>query len=696
MKVIKRNGDLVDYDLEKISIAISGAFEELGSVFEDAKMLDEINSKIESTKLKQISVEDIQDIVEEALCKNKYINEARAYIRYRYKRELVRKSNTTDQSIKELLDGNNEYWNKENSNKNAKWVTTQRDYIAGITSKDIARRFIFPEDVVKAHDEGVIHIHDMDYAAQNTLTNCFSADTEFVTSEGVKTFNDFYDGSPVIVRDKNGEWQSAVIHNFGKQILYTVTLQSGRSVKEIRCTRNHRWILKDGSVTENLKIGDSLIALPDVSSRFEIKTVEEAKAFCFGFVLGDGSDIKNSRGVRVRLCGHKKDNYSSYFEQAGYHISKIKDTNDVLATNKDCVGKQEFLDSSMWRVMSTAQKIALFRGYYAADGCIDRNAIHTCDERNLSLILEIAPLAGYYIANVRHDIHDTPYKKNASLYMVTFRKKNNCNNLWKVKDIKKSCNNNHTTNVWCVVEPKTHSFTLASGIVTGNCCLINLDDMLQNGTVVNGITIDRPHKLLTAMTIATQIIAAVASSQYGGTTITLTHLAPFVRDSYNRYFEKYQEWGMNKEKSIEYAEKDVKKEITDAIQTLNYQLNSLTTTNGQAPFVSVMMYLGETEEYKKELSMLIAEMLHQRIKGMKNKVGVYVAPAFPKLLYVLEEDNISPGTKYWWLTELAAECTAKRMVPDYISEKKMKELKVPKGKISGEGDCYPCMGKRKL
>ena len=163
MKVIKRNGDLVDYDLEKISIAISGAFEELGSVFEDAKMLDEINSKIESTKLKQISVEDIQDIVEEALCKNKYINEARAYIRYRYKRELVRKSNTTDQSIKELLDGNNEYWNKENSNKNAKWVTTQRDYIAGITSKDIARRFIFPEDVVKAHDEGVIHIHDMDF-----------------------------------------------------------------------------------------------------------------------------------------------------------------------------------------------------------------------------------------------------------------------------------------------------------------------------------------------------------------------------------------------------------------------------------------------------------------------------------------------------------------------------------------------------
>lgn len=396
MQVRKRNGQIVPYDLEKISIAISGAFQDFDEEFEDINVLNSIDDDLYNWDEDPIDIEDIQDLVEDTLLNFGYRQEAKAYIRYRYKRDLLRKANTTDQSIKELLDGQSEFWNKENSNKNAKWVTTQRDYIAGITSKDIARRFIFPKDVVEAHDAGIIHIHDMDYAAQNTLHNC---------------------------------------------------------------------------------------------------------------------------------------------------------------------------------------------------------------------------------------------------------------------------------------------------------CLINLDDMLQNGTVVNGVTIDKPHRLSTAMTIATQIIAAVASSQYGGCTITLTHLAPFVRDSYNRYFEKYRNWEFEENKCAEYAMKDTKKEVADAVQTLNYQLNSLTTTNGQAPFVSVMMYLGETQEYKQELVMLIEEMLHQRIKGMKNKIGVYVTPAFPKLLYVLEKDNISPRSKYWWLTELAAKCTAKRMVPDYISEKVMKELKLSKGETPGNGDCYPCMGK---
>lgn len=399
MQVRKRNGQIVPYDLEKISIAISGAFQDFDEEFEDINVLNSIDDDLYNWDEDPIDIEDIQDLVEDTLLNFGYRQEAKAYIRYRYKRDLLRKANTTDQSIKELLDGQSEFWNKENSNKNAKWVTTQRDYIAGITSKDIARRFIFPKEVIEAHDTGIIHIHDMDYAAQNTLHNC---------------------------------------------------------------------------------------------------------------------------------------------------------------------------------------------------------------------------------------------------------------------------------------------------------CLINLDDMLQNGTVVNGVTIDKPHRLSTAMTIATQIIAAVASSQYGGCTITLTHLAPFVRDSYNRYFEKYQSWGFEEEQCAEYAMKDTKKEIADAVQTLAYQLNSLTTTNGQAPFVSVMMYIGETDEYKQELVMLIEEVLRQRIKGMKNKIGVYVTPAFPKLLYVLEEDNITPNSKYWWLTELAAKCTAKRMVPDYISEKVMKELKLSKGETPGNGDCYPCMGKCKL
>ena len=395
MKIIKRDGHVVDYCPEKIEIAIKKANNE---VQEEDRVTDtqikNIIKYIEGLKKKRMLVEDIQDIIEMRLMALNKFALAKEYITYRYTRELVRKSNTTDLSIKELIDGESDYWNTENSNKNAKVVTTQRDYIAGITSTDITRRFLLPEDVVKAHDEGIIHFHDMDYFAQN--------------------------------------------------------------------------------------------------------------------------------------------------------------------------------------------------------------ALHNCD-------------------------------------------------------------------------------------------LINLEDMLQNGTNINGVMIEKPHRFLTAMTIATQLITAVNSSQYGGATITMTHLAPFVRESYNRFLDKYKKRKFNKADCEKYAKEDLAKEITDGVQTFQYQINSMTTTNGQAPFLSVCLYLGETEEYKEELAMIIEEVLKQRTQGMKNEKGVYITPAFPKLLYVLEEDNIHKDSKYYYLTELAAKCTAKRMVPVYISEKVMKELKIDK---NGNGQCYPCMGCR--
>ena len=224
-----------------------------------------------------------------------------------------------------------------------------------------------------------------------------------------------------------------------------------------------------------------------------------------------------------------------------------------------------------------------------------------------------------------------------------------------------------------------------------NCELVNLEDMLQNGTLINGVMIEKPHRFLTAMTIATQIILAVTSSSYGGCTVTLSHLAPFVRDSYNKFYKKYKNRNLSEEECKKFAMEDTKKEVSDGVQTFNYQVNSMTNTNGQAPFLSVCMYLGETDEYKEELAMIIEEFLKQRILGFKNSKGVYVTPAFPKLLYVLEEDNMNKDSKYWYLTELAAQCTAKRMVPDYISEKIMKQSKINQW---GEGDAYPCMGCR--
>ena len=236
-----------------------------------------------------------------------------------------------------------------------------------------------------------------------------------------------------------------------------------------------------------------------------------------------------------------------------------------------------------------------------------------------------------------------------------------------------------------------HDIDYFAQLALTNCELINLEDMLQNGTVINGVQIDKPHRFLTASTIATQIILAVTSSTYGGATISLAHLAPFVRDSYNRFYKKYIDNGLSPEQAKKFAQIDTKKEVADGVQTFNYQINSMTNSNGQSPFLSVNMYLGETDEYKEELAMIIEEFLNQRILGFKNEKGVYVTPAFPKLLYVLEEDNINPDSKYYYLTELAAKCTAKRMVPDYISEKIMKQLKIDK---NGNGQCYPCMGCR--
>ena len=230
-----------------------------------------------------------------------------------------------------------------------------------------------------------------------------------------------------------------------------------------------------------------------------------------------------------------------------------------------------------------------------------------------------------------------------------------------------------------------------------NCDLINLDDMLQNGTVISGTYIEKPHSFSTACNIATQIIAQVASNQYGGQSISLTHLAPFVDVSRKKIAAEVEAemegLDVSAERKREIVERRLRNEINRGVQTIQYQVVTLMTTNGQAPFITVFMYLGEARnaQEKADLAIIIEETIRQRYQGVKNEAGVWITPAFPKLIYVLEEDNIRPGTPYYYLTELAAKCTAKRMVPDYISEKKMLELKVDK---NGEGHCYTCMGCR--
>ncbi len=400
MKILKRSGAEEVFDITKIIAAIQKA----NNTVSKEKRLNQrqivyIAETIEDyckSMTRASSVEEIQDMVEEEIMKQSAYNVAKNYIKYRYKRAMVRHSNTTDEQILSLLEFDNEEVKQENSNKNPAINSVQRDYMAGEVSKDITKRFLLPEDVQQAHEEGIIHFHDADYFAQH-------------------------------------------MHN---------------------------------------------------------------------------------------------------------------------------------------------------------------------------------------------------------------------------------------------------------------CCLVNLEDMLQNGTVISETTIEKPHSFSTACNIATQSIAQIASSQYGGQSISLAHLAPFVQISRDKFLKevreefKSQNIDATETEIANVAEMRVMREIRQGVQMIQYQVITLMTTNGQAPFVTVFMYLNEVEDpnTKRDLALIIEEMLYQRIKGVKNETGVYITPAFPKLIYVLEEDNITPDSPYYYLTELAARCTAKRMVPDYISEKVMKELK--------EGNCYTCMGCR--
>lgn len=398
MKIIKRNGSEADFDLSKIIIAVSKANAACKKEELSPSQITEIAEYVEfkmSKASRALSVEEIQDIVENQIMAQGAFEVARLYVKYRYNRSLIRKANTTDNQILSLIECNNEEVKQENSNKNPTVNSVQRDYMAGEVSKDITKRILLPQDIVDAHEQGLIHFHDADYFAQH---------------------------------------------------------------------------------------------------------------------------------------------------------------------------------------------------------------MHNCD-------------------------------------------------------------------------------------------LVNLEDMLQNGTVISETMIEKPHSFSTACNIATQIIAQVASSQYGGQSISLAHLAPFVQTSREKIRREVVAESemlgieMNEEQITKLTEKRVREEVSRGVQTIQYQVVTLLTTNGQAPFVTVFMYLNEAknEQEKKDLALIIEETLRQRIQGTKNESGVWVTPAFPKLIYVLEEDNITEDSPYWELTKLAAQCTAKRMVPDYISEKVMMELK---------GDVYTCMGCR--
>ena len=688
--VIKRNGVKAPFDKSKIVNAIEKAMTTTpGGI--DSRVSNAIADHIAEMP-DTLSVEQIQDIVIEQLKASPFADVAESYSHWRKLRQEIRDKEKTNASILEIIDAKNDAINQENSNKNPTVNSVQRDYMAGEVSKDLTARLLLDPEIVKAHEEGLIHFHDADYFAQH-MHNCFKSNTRFVTDSGVKEFRDFNDGETVKVVGSDGKWHTATVKRYGKQKMQDVMLQAGRSVKHVFCTANHRWLLNDGSVTTELKEGMTLVMLPELS-KYEMESKEDYQAWATGFAIGDGLDKKNDY-TTIRLCGNKI-RYADNFVKAGDTVTYPESYHgDAYVLHRGAF-KQDFLNAKAWRFLDIKRKQHLFEGFYAADGAVKANKVATSDNRVAEMIRDISSVAGFYVSSESEVVRDTNFKKEARLIEFRFRKYQIANNLWSVKKIT-PYRPEIEYDAWCVEEPETHSFTLDGGIVTGNCDLVNLEDMLQNGTVISGTYIEKPHSFSTACNIATQIIAQVASNQYGGQSISLTHLAPFVDVSRKKIAAEVElemeGLDVSAERKKEIVERRLRNEINRGVQTIQYQVVTLMTTNGQAPFITVFMYLGEARnpQEKADLAIIIEETIRQRYQGVKNEAGVWITPAFPKLIYVLEEDNIRPGTPYYYLTELAAKCTAKRMVPDYISEKKMLELKVDK---NGEGHCYTCMGCR--
>ena len=694
MNILKRNGSEVLFDRNKIAVAISKACNEVDEkdrlpLEQILQIAFEIEKQCEHLGY-EVTVEDVQDMVEKQILSTGACTLARTYMKYRQEHNLARGTGELYQRIMAIVDGESEEATQENSNKNPVIASTQRDYMAGEVSRNLTDTKLLPQDVVEAHKAGIIHFHDADYYAQH-IHNCFSSTTRFVTSAGVVAFGKCRDGEEVNVLDKHGIWRKATVRKYEQQKMFDVTLRSCRTSKTIVCTRDHRWILKDGSVTTNLQVGDVLYPLSEITSNLTPQTKRDCEMFALGMCIGDGSQVRDI-GTQIRLCGAKT-KYADVFRRCGYRVSNMAGTDDLVAYSSRWK-KREFLEAKGWAYLNDRDKQMLFAGYYAADGCADKNVCHTSNDVIAKMIEDLSALCGYHIVSKNLIIHDTNYKKDARLWQFSFIRSTPVNRCWRVDDIQPHREHDQLRqDAWCVEEPVTHSFTLEGGIVTGNCCLVNLEDMLQNGTVISGTLIEKPHSFSTACNIATQIVAQVASNQYGGQTISLAHLAPFVDVSRKRIrTEVLKEMAIvgatpSDETISDIVENRLREEVRRGVQTIQYQVVTLMTTNGQAPFITVFMYLDEVDDpqTRADLAMIIEETLKQRYQGVKNESGAWVTPAFPKLIYVLDDDNVAEDSPYWYLTVLAAKCTARRMVPDYISAKKMRELK---------GDVYSCMGCR--
>ena len=542
-----------------------------------------------------------------------------------------------------------------NANKASERIPVQRDMVAGEASKEIALNHMLPKEVRDAHINGDIHYHDLDYSPLFSMFNCFAGPTKFVTAtEGLKSFTDYEPGDIVYVPSHTGKIRKAVVRSYGEQRLQAVTLSRGTGTRTIKVTKNHRWLLKDKKETTSLQIGDSLIRTPKLYTR-----TAQALSWCLGFGWGDGT--MNDGYFKVRLFGNKN-KYAEYFKMAGFNVTYPEYRNgeaDVilhgyrkqLPTEGDGIDLYSFI-----------------KGYAAADMASNGRNIVAAGQDSIDFIKNNFDTAGFFVG-ASQDVTNKPTNygsrtKQTEMLNITDP---TSHYYWKVSDIKDLT---EMETVWCLEVEEDHSFILQGGIVTGNCMLIDIPNMLTQGFCMGNAEIEPPKSISTACAIVAQIIAQVASHIYGGNTINNIDicLAPYVTASYNKHLEIGKKWAKSELHAQGYAVKMTEKECYDSFQALEYEINTLHTANGQTPFTTLGFGLGTTWE-----SQLIQEsILEVRRAGLGKHKRTAV---FPKLVFAMKDGiNRKPGDINYHLKQLALKCSSERMYPDVLNYERTVEV----------------------
>lgn len=716
--VIKKDGTKENFDPQKIIIAVqksaSRVMIEL-SESEKQQITQHVIKNIKDHKMETLPIATIHKLVEAAL---EDINPivAKSYKDYRnYKKEFVHMMDevyTKSQSIRYIGD-------KSNANTDSALVATKRSLIYNELSSQLYKKFFLTLNEKQAMKEGYIYIHDR--SSRLDTMNCFDRSTRFITDRGVKSFYDFCDGDEVMVISHRGVWRKAIVHAYGWQSMQKVTLRRGSGKKkQVLVTPNHRWILKNGTETTNLKVGDRLITTPDITHfDWECLTRENKKLWCLGFAFADGSIVKDNGipTMHIRLCGKKK-MYEDRFKSIGYSVTKPECFNGDLNVRMPDIHSKDL----PYMQLNYSNIIYFMNGYLSADGNKSSTTNSSSEFRGIQVsgdfnkyIYDLLNIAGYYVTNVTDLTGQiTNYgirKKETKSYKVY----SNCGNqTWFVESID-PVKLNPKAQVWCLEVEEDHSFLLENGIPTGNCCLSRVGNIMSGGFEMGNVWYNEPKSLDTAFDVMGDIILATAAQQYGGYTIPEIDkiLSPYAAKSYKKYKKEYLEMtaeyipkineskeineGYVEEKADKYATEKIRRDFEQGWQGLEYKLNTVGSSRGDYPFVTITLGLA-TDKFGK---MATSEMLKVHKNG-QGKDGLKRPVLFPKIVFLYDENLHGDGSNKYIngdLFEEAIDCSSKTMYPDYLSltgngyvpemYKKYKKVISPMGKCKSAHVKHP-------